>query len=175
MDEDQYRSAYNDINPIRCVFEKAITNQRCDCELKRKFVVATREGVGCEYEAAQEQCKKALDLIRNNARFSLKVVTIGGPLPHNKELQVQAGGMLALQQLTGELTQSDKNTETNEQQTPDTGIQPNQGMQKKPQVANIYKTLQQALIQYGSIENLPFSDIMKGIVNYQSRPKRKKR
>jgi len=155
MDEDQYRSTYKELNPNRCIFEKAITNQRCDCELKRRFVLANRECIACESETALDQCTQVLDTIRNNARFSLKVVTVNGPMPHNKELQVQAGGMLVLQNLL-----SNESDDQKEQQTI---------------VSNINQTMQAALLEYKAIENLPFGEIVKGIVSYQSRPKRRKK
>lgn len=159
MDEDQYRAAYNEINPNRCIFEKAITNRRCDCSLKHRFILATREGVACQSEKALIRCTSVLNSMRNNARFSLKVITIDGPMPHNKELQVQAGGMLALQSLLSRTEPSIASTES----------------KTDPQtVTNIHKTLQAALEQYSSIEQLPYGEIVKGIVKYVSRPKRKK-
>lgn len=155
MDENQYRSVYKELNPNRCIFEKAITNQRCDCEVKRKFVLASRECVACESETALKTCTNALNAIRNNARFSLKVVTVSGPMPHNKELQVQAGGMLALQSLMTQTSNEEINTEAKT-------------------VENIYRTLESALQHYGSLDSLPYNEIVKSIVKYQSRPKRSK-
>ena len=151
MDEDQYRSTYNELNPNRCIFEKAITNRRCDCQLKRKFVIATRECVACQSEIAMKRCTRVLDSMRNNARFTLKVVTVNGPMPHNKELQVQAGGMLALQHLMN--SQPDLDLQT---------------------TVNIHQTMETAMEKYGDIDNLPYGELVKGIVKYQARPKRKK-
>ncbi len=158
MNEDEYRSIYKELNPNRCIFEKAITNQRCDCELKRKFVLATRECVACESESALRQCTSVLDSMRNNARFSLKVVTVDGPMPHNKELQVQAGSMLALQTILSDPASLQKD----DGQTPEI-------------VTNIHQTMQQALLEYQMIEKLPYSEIVKSIVSYQARPKRRKK
>lgn len=152
MDEEQYKTVYKELNPNRCVFEKAITNRRCDCQLKRKFVIATRECVACQSEVAMTRCTKVLDAMRSNARFSLKVVTIDGPMPHNKELQVQAGGMLALQNLMTKLP--DLNLKT---------------------TVNINQTMETAQEKYGDIENLPYGELVKGIVKYQSRPKRNRK
>ena len=152
MDEDIYRSTYNKLNPNRCIFEKAITNRRCDCQLKRKFVIATRECVACQSEIAMKRCTRVLDAMRNNARFSLKVVTINGPMPHNKEIQVQAGGMLALQNLI--TTMPDVELKT---------------------AVNIHQTMETAMDKYGDIEHFPFGELVKGIVKYQARPKRKKK
>ena len=149
MDEDQFRSTYNEVNPNRCIFEKAITNRRCDCSLKHKFVMATRECVACQSEAGLKRCTRVLNAIRDNSRFALKVVTIDGPMPHNKELQVQAGGMLALQSLFSDDTE-------------------------KKTVSNIHQTMEQAMKQYDTLEHFPFGEIVKSIVKYQSRPKRNK-
>ena len=152
MDEDQFRSTYNAVNPNRCIFEKSITNRRCDCQLKRRFVLATREGIACQSEDAMKRCTRVLDAMRNNARFSLKVITVNGPMPHNKELQVQAGGMLELQKLLG--SEAEQETDT---------------------VSNIHLTMEAAMQEYGTIEQFPFGEIVKGIVKYQSRPKRTKK
>ena len=153
MDEESFKRTYKELNPNRCILEKAITNRRCDCQLKRKFVLATRECVACQSEAGLKRCTRVLDSIRNNARFSLKVITIDGPMPHNKELQVQAGGMLVLQALL-----SDKP----EQKIAET-------------VLNVHQTMEMAMKQYGTLADFPFGEIVKGIVKYQSRPKRKKK
>ncbi len=156
MDEDQFRSTYNAFNPNRCIFEKSITNRRCDCQLKRRFVLATREGIACQSEDAMKRCTRVLDAMRNNARFSLKVITVNGPMPHNKELQVQAGGMLALQALFSDKKDGDDNSE-------------------QDMVLNIHQTMETAMQKYGAIEHFPFGEIVKGIVKYQSRPKRSKK
>lgn len=153
MDEDVFRSTYNEVNPNRCIFEKSITNQRCDCKLKRRFIIASREGIACASEDAMHRCTRILDAIRNNARFSLKVVTIDGPMPHNKELQVQAGGLLALQSLTTD------------------------NIEGEPQkiVANINQTMEDALQKFGALDDFPYGEIVKSVVKYQSRPKRRKK
>ena len=94
--------------------------------------------------------------MRNNARFSLKVVTVNGPMPHNKELQVQAGGMLALQNLMTSMPVLELETELKT-------------------AVNIHQTMETAMEKYGDLESLPYGELVKGIVKYQSRPKRKKK
>jgi len=155
MDEQQYKSVYKELNPNRCIFEKAVTNQRCDCEMKRRFVIANRECIACESESALATCTSTLDSIRNNARFTLKVVTVNGPMPHNKELQVQAGGMLALQNI---VTDSANLDDSNDKV-----------------VHNVYQVLNLALQKFGSLDQLPYNEIVKSIVKYESRPKRRKK
>jgi hypothetical protein len=88
--------------------------------------------------------------MRQNARFSLKVITVDGPMPHNKELQVQAGGCLQLDKILFAEHQGNKHSE------------------------NIYNVVNTAIQAYGSIDQFPYSEIVQGIVKYQSRKKRKR-
>jgi len=150
MDEDQFRSTYNRLNPVRCIFEKAITNRRCDCEKKRKFTLATREGVACRSEQDLQQCTQFLNTLRNSSRFALKVVLVDGPFPHNKELRVQAGGTLALQKIL----------------CPD-GNQPEV-------TTNINQLIHTALLEYGSLGDIPYGELIKGVLTYKVRNKKRK-
>ncbi len=154
MDEDQYRKIYHELNPNRCVFEKSLNNRRCNCELKHRFLIATREGIACRSEQALADCSLLLETLRNKARFALKIITVDGPLPHNKELRVQAGGMLGLQKLV---------TTQNTKKPPQIGVT----------VHNIHQTVVAVLLKYDSIEKLPYSDIVKDIVTYPVRKKRR--
>ena len=154
MDEDQYRSTYNNVNPNRCVFEKSMNNRRCDCSLKHRFLIATREGVACRSEKSLAHCTKLLNTMRDNARFVLKVITVDGPMPHNKELRVQAGGMMGLQKLMF------ANDDSLPDKAPDT-------------VEDIHKVVDATLLKYGSIENIPYSLIVQDIAACQVRLKRR--
>lgn len=155
MDEDQYRKVYHQLNPNRCVFEKSINNRRCDCALKRRFLIATREGIACRSEPALANCTLLLSTLRNKSRFALKIITVDGPLPHNKELRVQAGGMLGLQKIMA--------SESIEFSSKIEGT-----------VHNIHHIVVTGLKKYGSIETLPYSDIIKDIVTYQVRKKKRR-
>lgn len=152
MDEDQYRATYHKINPTRCIFEKAHTNRRCDCQQKRRFVLATREGVGCLSEESLDVCTQFLTLLRDSSRFALKVTLINGPLPHNKELRVQAGGVLALQNI----------------------LKPSEGNDDTKPLPNIDKLLKQALLEYGSLDAIPYSELIKGVLACKIRRKKQK-
>ncbi|MFN3785246.1 MAG: hypothetical protein ACK4RS_00265 [Thiothrix sp.] len=150
MDEDQYRAVYREINEARCVFEKALNNRRCDCSRKRRFLLATREGVGCTSPVGLRRCTELLNTLREKSRFALKETFIEGPLPHNKELKVQAGGTLALQlhlypALVGEKS-----------------------------VQDIYALVDIALLKYANISDFPYSELVRGVVHYEARPKRSK-
>ncbi len=150
MDEDQYRATYNKINQQRCVYEKAINNRRCDCRHKKPFLLATREGIGCLSEEYLGHCSEFLTTLRDGSRFALREICIDGPLPHNKELKVQAGGCITLQQILS--SEPDEKPGT----TPD-----------------IYELMHNGLSRYGSIDALPYSELVKGVLNYESRRKRR--
>lgn len=145
MDEDQYRSLYHEMNQQRCVFEKALLNRRCDCRRKQAFLLATREGVACQSAESQARCELFLITLRQAARFALHELTIDGPLPHNKELKVQAGGCLALY----------------------THLFPEHSEQP---AVDIYALLNTALARYPQLEDLPYSELVRGVVHYVSRP-----
>lgn len=148
MDEDQFRAVYHEINAQRCVFEKAITNRRCDCQSKQRFLLATREGIGCANAASLQVCTDFLTMLRDKSRFALRETFIDGVLPHNKELKVQAGGTLMLQTL----------------------LQPQ--VPEMQQVQNIAALLRQALAEFSTLDQLPYGELVKGVVHYQVRPTR---
>ena len=88
--------------------------------------------------------------MREKSRFALRETLIDGPLPHNKELKVQAGGTLALQQ----------------------HLFPEQIAAKTTQ--DIYELVNIALSKYANIADFPYGELVKGVVHYESRPKRGK-
>lgn len=151
MDENEYRSTYNSLNETRCVFEKSILTQSCGCRLHQRFNLAEREGVRCLDPEAQAQCKTFLDEVRQRARFALKLTDIvGNLLPHNKEIQVQKGALLALRPDFPNL--------------PDTPIE------------DIRSLIEQATAACnGRLEDYPYQNLMPGIVHHPTRPPRSRR
>lgn len=147
MDEDQFRAIYREINTQRCVFEKAINNRRCRCRHQHCFLLATREGVACQSAEALDNCTLFLTTLRESSRFALKETVIDGPLPHNKELKVQAGGCRALQSVLF--------PERDGQETVD----------------DIDELVNTGLGRYGAVATFPYGDLVRGILNYESRRK----
>ena len=151
MDETEYRQTYRAVNDRRCVFEKAINARRCTCRLSQRFNLADREGVSCSSEPGSNSCKQLLELLRKNASFALQMTRVPGPLPHAKEVKVQIGGMLGLQKL----------------------LQPQ--LHDAELVHDIYGLTEMAKQQFGSLDNLPYSEIVKSIVIFEGRPRRRSR
>jgi hypothetical protein len=148
MEENEYKEAYDEITQIVCVFEKALTNNLCKCGYAKHFWLADREGYACNSKPASEQCAAVLQQLRQNSRFSLKLQSVGAQLPHNMDIKVQAGGLTGLQKLYG-------------------------ATDVKYITGNIHELIDRAVSQAGSIENLPYSEIIKSIAGYQIRSRRK--
>ncbi|MGD8407326.1 MAG: hypothetical protein PVG50_02185 [Thiohalophilus sp.] len=150
MEEDEYRSTYHEINEHRCIFEKSINSRRSTCEHGRRFNLADREGVACSSEAGNHRCRVFLDMMRKNASFALQQLHIDGPLPHAKEIKVQTGGLLGLQ---GVLHPEKSDAE---------------------RVENIAGILREAMDRYGDFEQLPYAELVKTIVRFEGRNKRRR-
>lgn len=153
MDEDSYREVYSRINTAPCVFEKGILSLKSHCTYQHKFHLADRHCVGCTDTVMQINCKAFLDHLRLQTRFVFKI-NIDGPLPHNKEIKVQNGGMLGMQQLL--LNNSSANDAN----------------QTLPDIAAL---MLKSIECYGSIEAVPYNLIMPSVMNYKTRPKRQKK
>lgn len=150
MDEDSYKATYERINTAPCVFEKGILSLKCRCAYQHMFRLADRHGVGCRDALMQQNCSSFINHLRKQTRFVFKI-NIDGPLPHNKELKVQNGGMLGVQKLL--LTSTPDDEAVNE-------------------VGNIAGLMTRSIELYGSIENIPYNRIMPSVTAYQTRPKR---
>ena len=146
MDEENYRQVFERINSAPCVFEKSILSLKCKCAYQHLFRLADRQGVGCTDAVMQLNCKKFLDHLRQQTRFVFKI-NIDGPLPHNKEIKVQNGGMLGLQKLL-------VNTALTES------------------VDDIASLMHKVVDLYGGIDALPYNLIMPSVREYKTRPKR---
>lgn len=148
MDEDEYRKTYQQINETRCIFEKALCSLRCSCSSSRPFRLADRSCYGCHSPDDLKLCTALLEHLRNQTRFVFKINEIDGPLPHNKEIRVQNGGLLGLQKL---LDIDDE------------------------KVGDVRAVIAQSILKYGEIEALPFDSIMQSVMSYKVRPKRQKK
>jgi len=171
MDEDSYRSVYNEMNPTRCYFEKLILLRYGNCQQANKLFLAEREAYACNSENAQQQCFKLLEHLRSNARFSLQITQVDGQLPHAKEIKVQAGGLYGLQQLLSHqnLTQTDI--------LHDDDAKFGEQSQKSAPIENVFVTVNKALTKYQTLESIPYNEIVKAIMNFNlpERKRKKKR
>ena len=166
MDEEAYRAAYQRINQNRCVFEKMVLLRYGSCKNAKKLLLAEREAYACQSVSDQSKCQELLELMRNNARFSLQLTQVDGPLPHAKELKVQAGGLFGLQQLLNE-----KNAA---QITSLYDDEAKFGEQPQTPVLNIVESVAQAETTYDTLEAIPYNELVKSIINFKLRERKKR-
>ncbi len=148
MDEKEFKKAFKDVNDAPCVFAKAILRRCCRCSRSQKLFIAEREAVACKSPGARQRCTEVLEVLHSKAIFALHLPHAMSVLPHGKELKVQCGGMLGLQQALLP-AQSDADT-----------------------VEDINGLLENALKDYGEVEALPYGEVVKGITSFQPRAKR---
>jgi hypothetical protein len=151
MDEDAYRQTYEEVNPNYCVFEKGILTTQARCQYCQKILIAEREAANCIDSAAQNICGRFLGVMREQARFSLKLRNAQQSLGHAKAIKVQIGGLRGLYQ----------------------AIHPSQDIPVPiPEIAGL---IELALEKYGSLETLPFSIIVPQLSAYEGRKRRQRK
>lgn len=147
MEENEFKSTYADYNNNPCAFYKAVLRRCAGCSRAQKVFIAEREAVACKSPGAQQRCKAVVQVMREKALFALKLTHLEGTLPHGKEIKVECGGLLGLQAVIHPELESET-------------------------VADIHGLLEAAVQKHGSADALPYSDVVKFVVHYQSRPKR---
>jgi hypothetical protein len=128
----------------RCPYEKAILSAQCACELATRFSVAEQMGVNCRSGIARNNCTTLLALMRNRARFALKVTDTSESLAFGKEMKVMIGGLIGLQALLAPEPEPAR-------------------------VGNIHALVREAQEKYRTLEALPYQEIVKSITAYQAR------
>lgn len=129
----------------RCPFEKAILSAQCDCELASRYSVAEQIGVECRSDLARNNCAILLGIMRERARFALKMTDTSELLPFGKEMKVMIGGLIGLHRLMAA----------------EAGA--------AARVTNIHALVQQAQQVYGSLGTLPYQEIVKSIAAFQGK------
>ena len=146
MEEHEYKATYHQIASVRCVFEKALTNNHARCAYARHFWLADREGYACKSSNASDTCSELLCRLREKSRFVLKLQQAGGPLPHNMELRVQAGGLQGLRSLFEH--------------------------ESSGQIADVYALVRRACQKFGDFRNLPFDEIVQSVARFRGRKRK---
>ncbi|HSD96048.1 MAG TPA: hypothetical protein VLB06_02790 [Sulfuricaulis sp.] len=130
----------------RCPFEKAILSVQCECEMAARFSIAEQMGVECRSDIARNNCATLLVYLRERARFVLKVTDTSAGLPFGKEMKVMLGGLIGLQR----------------QMATEEGA-------AAVRVQNIHALVQQAQAAYGSLDALPYQEIVRTIAAYHGK------
>lgn len=144
MDEHSFHATRKQINPLPCVFEKALLCQAAVCEAAQRVSIAEREVVACRAPLVRAACGQLLALLRTNSAFALKLRDTQRILPHAMTMKVQCGGLTGLKDLLD----------------PDAAA------------PDILKLVRRAQAEYGSFDALPFSRIVQGVAHWQIRKRR---
>lgn len=143
MEENEFKKTFRSVNAAPCIFAKAILRRCCACSRSQKLFIAEREAVACKSPGGRQRCEEVLAVLRNKASFALKLPHIDAPLPHAKELKVQCGGLLGLQE---SLLHQDNEL-----------------------VMDVHHLLEDSFSKYGSAESLPYSAVVRTITSFQPR------
>jgi len=125
--------------PTACVFAKAVLSRHVGCELARRQAFGERELVSCSSPVAHTNCGTLAALLRERATFALKLPPASMPLLHVKALQLQCGGVLALQQAL------------------------------QAEAADVHRLVQQAQVRWGSLMDAPWAQIVPVVAAWQAR------
>ncbi len=115
------------------------------CRNARTTLLVEREAIDCESAAASARCADFRATLRSNARFALRAPA-DAPWPFGKEIRAQCGGVQGLHAQLGD------------------AIDPRA-------VPDVDRTLESAIARFGTIDALPYSEIMRAVVRYEPRPK----
>ena len=151
MDNDIFRETYRAINERFCPYEKTILTNNGGCSQSERFCIAEREGVHCRSDAAQAQCLRLLEILREQARFTLKATDNRSALPHGKAMRIQVGGLWGLH----------------------AALAPEQPVPAN--IEDIYAIIEAARARFGDLGSLPFQTIVQQIAAYQGRRRLRRR
>jgi len=141
MDEASFHQARRQLNPLPCVFEKALLCQAAACEAAQRLSLAEREVVACREPLARAACGHLLQLLRANSAFALKVKDTQRILPHAMTMKIQCGGLTGLKDL----------------------------LDPEAHAPDVLKLVRLAQAEFGALEDLPFSRIVQGVAHWQIR------
>lgn len=141
MDEHAYHATRKEINRLPCVFEKALLARCVVCSLAVKQLLAEREMMACTDPLARASCAQLSGLLREKSAFALKLKDAVRILPHAQTMKIQCGGLSGLRDIV------------------DAG----------GPAPDVHRLVRQAVGQFGSMEALPYSDIVQGVAHWTVR------
>ncbi|HUY03479.1 MAG TPA: hypothetical protein VMV33_09355 [Rhodocyclaceae bacterium] len=141
MDESTYGSVADGIKRSPCIFERALLASCAACSLVQRHALAEREILACTDPVAQAGCRGFREALRQNSSFALKLTHADQRLPHALEMKLQCGGLRGLQQ----------------------ALLGTEG------TIDAHALLEQALVRYGSLAELPYSRIIQGVAAWSGR------
>jgi hypothetical protein len=84
-----------------CIFSRALLAQAASCDCVQRRSLGERDVLECTVPVARTNCRLLHGLLRERARFALRLPADGTPLMHAQTLRLQCGGTASLQQVLG--------------------------------------------------------------------------
>jgi len=139
-DEDAFRLRRQAALDYPCPFERALLSRCAACSRARTVLLAEREAIGCDAQAASERCHDFRDRLRAASRFALRADP-SAPWPFSKEIRLQCGGLIGL----------------------------SEALDEGASVPDADALIQQALQRYRGPEALPWSRIIRAVIRHEPR------
>jgi hypothetical protein len=86
---------------LPCIFARAVLARAAGCGLVRRGSVGERETVGCRAPQAHARCAALAALMRERARFALRLPAPDQPLRHAQAMRIECGGLQGLARTLG--------------------------------------------------------------------------
>ena len=86
---------------VVCVFDKALLARAAVCELAERRALAERDIIECSSTVARTNCTTLAALMRERARFALRLPGPGQPMVHAQALRLQCGGLQGMKESLG--------------------------------------------------------------------------
>ncbi|MFO1299982.1 MAG: hypothetical protein U1F17_06280 [Burkholderiaceae bacterium] len=162
-DEDAFRRQRDAALGHACPFERALLARCAACGLARSVLLAEREAIGCQSQAASERCHAYHDALRTASRFALRA-DASAPWPFSKEIRLQCGGLIGLRQALDDADGSGEGDDGEggggtEAGSPDPAAP----------VEDADALLQRALQRWGGLEALPYSRVIRAVIRHEPR------
>lgn len=141
VDEAAFRRTLDSIDLRPCPFGEAILARCCDCARVEKHYLAEREQAACADGAMHLQCLSLHELLLRNASFALRHIHEREPLTHAQEMKLQCGGLIGLRR----------------------------AMDGESEVPDVSALVSAARHFFGSLEALPYAQIMQSVASYVPR------
>lgn len=141
VDETAFRHTREELNPLPCVFERALLARHAVCDLAQSHQIAERETVACSQPSAHAACARLAGLLREKSGFALHLTATQRILPHAMMMKIECGGLDGLKAL----------------------------LDANALVANVRRLVRLAEERHGELDELPFSEIVQGVAAWKPR------
>lgn len=134
-----HRSARGGINRLPCVFERALLSRCAVCDLSAHQALPQRESCACTSPVARAACGELASLLREKSAFALGTARTTRILPHAMVMKLQCGGLIGLRQV----------------------------LDPDAPAPDVHRLVRAARERFGSLAELPFSDIVQGVAAWR--------